>query len=294
MEHRKVRRVQFVEPRDVWLRVTADSEWIQLDTVFGRWSISRAVWTPRLLYWGGWSGTVGGVLWMALILLPYLDYIIRIHSVYGPFSFEVEHVIDTISSYLNTSLLALPLALFLVGLVGLYARIWGTPGRLGTIGFMLASVGLVLTIMNTLFSSWLQVLYRYIVPSNFDGWWSPSPPIWHWLSHTWFGFLSMSIGLALLGIAILSSKALPKWVMILFTFTTLGMYLVPIIVTLVASLMIAGFGLDRYEVWDSLGIFDSFTIMSLMFGASWIWLGQNLLSESTKASIQSNLASAKA
>src|SRR6478672_6985683 len=115
MEQPRIRRVPVGEPPDVWFKLAADSERIQLDTPFGQLSIVRAVWTPKLLYWGGLAGMVGGVLWILLILLPHLNYVIN----YGPgteFVIGEESFINTVSTYLDRSLLALPLALFFVGL----------------------------------------------------------------------------------------------------------------------------------------------------------------------------------
>src|SRR6266487_1468974 len=189
---RKLRRIPIADAErpDVWFRVTANTEWVQFDTLLGRWSASRSVLSPRLFYWGGLAGMIGGALWIVLILVPHLGYATREYSFYFALSYEVRNFIDTVSSYLGLSLLALPLTFFLVGLLGLYARQWQTPGRLGNTGFFLAAVGLILTITNTLYPGWLRGLHTYIVGYDLNGLLFVAPPPFQlWLSHIWLGFL---------------------------------------------------------------------------------------------------------
>lgn len=90
--------------------------------------------------------------------------------------------------------------LFLIGLVGLRARISGRAGQLERRGFQVALLGLAMNLVGNIGDYWLgeEVLHQ---------------PLWgiSFVIGTLLGTLVYIVGSVLLGIAILRMRVLPRW-----------------------------------------------------------------------------------
>ncbi len=97
--------------------------------------------------------------------------------------------------------LGLPIyLLFLVGLLGLHARVRAHAGRLATWGFQLARVGLVMNLVGNVADYWLgrQMLGQVLWGTGFA-------------LGTMLGTAVYTVGAVLLGVAILRTDAWPRW-----------------------------------------------------------------------------------
>jgi hypothetical protein len=291
MEQHRLKRVPAATRgprRDVWFRVTGNSEWIHLETLFGQRTISRAVWTPRLLRWSGLASIVGGVLWFTLIFVTHLSYVILENS---DFLTATWRLVSMIYGSLDLDWLVVPLLLFLVGVVGLYVLQWTHSSRLAKWGLGLSVAGIVLAVMDTLFPFWLKVIHRYVAPGYsglFDGWW-PRPPFHVWFGEVWLDLIIMSVGLALLGIAVSRSRAMATTNL---RSTAPGTFVLPAIFVLLVALFLLW---PFVALTDSLdGVLDMLTIIALLFGVGWIWIGFKLVSRGTRPLTQPLPASSTA
>ena len=245
MEQRKLRRIPVAkaQPWDIWFRAMADREWIQLDTLFGRWSISRPVWTPRLLprllYWGGLASIVGGVLWMLLFLLLGLGWSL-IHSL------QLWRLNDLIALIYDVRWLAIPLPLFLVGLAALYAAQAKVSIWLDKIGFLLAAIGL-LSVLKTNFELDRDGFRNFDGLDNLITGWELLPML-SWYHFVGTGLTILSIGLFLLAIGAVRVKLLPIWGLWILTATILTLPLGWFVSASIAesdAIVISGTGISR-------------------------------------------------
>ncbi len=187
--------------------------------------------------WSGLASVLGGVLWWVLILLKLSD--------------EFTEFIRPYDNYLTP----LPLVLFLVGLAGLFAVLkTGSKSPEGTgfvlvmraAGLTLAFGGLAVAIVGSIFLRSAS----YDVAQQTIGWYA-----------IYLGGTGVSsIGMTLLGITVLRTKALPRWNGSPLAIGLLGILWMPC--HIVATL------------WISTAFFEGLTqVVSAVFGAGWVALG---------------------
>ncbi len=137
--------------------------------------------SPKVILWGGVAGVFSGMLWMMTGLAP--------------------------SS--GGATLVIALILGLGGLVSLYSRQAGQGGRLGLAGFALAIIGTVLALATLWwgFTSFSASTYMEL-HSRIE---RETVLVARSVLITMLAFVTLGVGLAMLGIASLRGKTLPRW-----------------------------------------------------------------------------------
>jgi hypothetical protein len=282
MEQHRLRRVPVATKgprRDVWFRVTGDSESIHLDTLFGRRSFSVAFWRAQLARWGGFAGIVGGVLWIIYSLLAGLEILMM--------DFNWYHLDPLgITLFLDSQLLAFPslflLLLLLIGVAGLHALQLGQTGKLVAIGLFLAAAGLIVHILAIL-GVHVPTLFDLRSDDNFSELfgilnvdWPAIPRPLDWYKSLQPGLLILAIGLVLVTAANLRSKVLPSGPMILLVTTLLLAQLIEPVADWIAPVVDPYyFRILSYQAYAA-------TLLAVFFGIGWVWIGREILSRSSR------------
>jgi hypothetical protein len=190
--------------------------------------------------WSGLAAVLGGVLWVLLVPLITLTYPGRTGwaSVETIFSLAWEDY---------NKLLPIVLLLLLVGLTGLTAKHGRRSGSLGRVGLVVALFGLGLMLLGNVGEFWIAGGIRVGMTSA---------ALVGWMSYS-LGYLLLSIGLVLLGIAALRKKLLPYGNAVPLT---LGLRGFPIFFTVTSGV--------------TLGM-----VLATLFGLGWILLGYSLWSQ---------------
>lgn len=213
--------------------------------------------SSRLAYWAGLSGILGGISWGVLFLLFQIEEL------------RFEYYFSSPAFWPSTRMLIVPMLLFSLCLVGLYVlqedrRMRGAGLR--RLGFVLASLGLISTMLSTLDEYWLDRLLG--TPSYGLIHYSYSGSLFDWDRVASSELMIMGLGLALFGIAAIRAKAWTAWVLVGFVLTSLAIFLVPIGLR---------FFISGYEMYDLLYGGGVFVGVMLLFGAAWATLGYALL-----------------
>lgn len=283
MEHRTFRIENIEEPSDVWFRFTLDPQRLYIYTLLGSFSISRLGLTRNCIRFGGIACMLGGVLWMMLFLLAQLDWYWYwdLPYLYLDTSSEVRWVVTNLLSYASERLLIIPMLLFMVGLVGMYARQVDVSTTLARLGVFICFTGLTITILFFVPYFFYGGYFLYLYVNNYINDWIWSPLYWLPISYP-----IVSIGLLLFGIALLRARVLPTKALILLVVSsfliTLMMITLPLFEPIFGYVILNIFG-DSYsnlEDWvNRLGIF---TVANFLFGVAWVWLGRALWSEGSQ------------
>jgi hypothetical protein len=164
---------------DLWLHTFAD---LLVTALMERIAEgSHYMFSPKVILWGGVAGVFSGMLWMMMGL--------------APSSGDIAGV--------------LALVLGLGGLVGLYFRQAGQAGRLGLAGFALGIIGTVLALaMLWWFFTFLSGSTYREIHSHIE-----REPVLaaRAVLIIMLAFVTLGIGLALLGVASLRAKTLQRW-----------------------------------------------------------------------------------
>jgi len=143
---------------------------------------------------GGLAAILGGVLWIAVRVLVLLEP--------PPFSYDAYN-----------RMFVAPLLLLLVGLLGLSARSAGGRRRLARTGTMAAVGGCALLIAGNVAEFWFVLMQSK--PNANAAYQSGAEEVWIGSEIGWMlfllGFLIMSIGLVLFGVAAVRANELPRW-----------------------------------------------------------------------------------
>jgi hypothetical protein len=193
---------------------------------------------------GGLSAMLGGALWIALALQLEIQ---RRWFDYDAFRLQNQTVVEVLSISISFHLQLILLALICLGCV--YVQHSRRASWLGVIGFLLSTVSLSWAIY---LSSNVEWLSSRLLHTHLYGW-----PPFGWYTVVWPYLLLMSMGLGLLGKAIINSGVLPTSIVRLLIGGTLAIHLAPI--------------LGKFEQYEIA------TALLLLFGISWIMLGSALL-----------------
>jgi hypothetical protein len=196
--------------------------------------------SSNLIRWSGLAAMLGGVMWMLLVPLITLTYPGR--TGWGPKEVIFSLVWEDYNKRLPTVLLLLA-----VGLAGLGVRYGQRSGGLGRAGFVVALFGLGLMLLGNVVEFWVAGGIREGVSSAALG---------GWMSYS-LGYLLLSAGLVLVGIAALREKVLPYGNVVPLI---LGLLSLPVFFTVTSGV---SFG----------------TVLAVIFGLGWVLLGYTLWSE---------------
>lgn len=198
---------------------------------------------------GGLLAMLGGALWIALALQLEVQ---RLWFDYSAFRLQNRTVVQVLSISISFHLQIILLALICLGCV--YIQQSRRAGWLGVIGFLLSTLSLSWTIYLSSNEEWLS---SRLLHTFYYVW-----PPFGWYTVVWPFLLPMSVGLVLLGRAIINSGVLPTGVVRLLIGGALAIHLAPL--------------LGRLEQY---GIA---TALLVLFGVSWIMLGSALLQSRIK------------
>jgi hypothetical protein len=200
--------------------------------------------------WGGLAAILGGVLYFALILRDLMGKV----PAYG---IDVTHALFFL----------VPL-LWLLGLWGFCVRHAEHYGALGTIGIFTGLIGLAVGFIGSLVGLRAELF---------------------WLLY-WLGVRFLYIGLVLLGIATVRARAMSRgWAALILIIGSLGLgraLFVFLEATRGATL------LEASEAQGALGDFLSLwsatvaSVLGLLLGFSWVWLGYVLWTDKTETGQQ--------
>lgn len=200
-----------------------------------------------LVRWGGAAAVLGGMLFIAKLV------------------WDMTNSVPASGTDLTDTLFFLVPLLWLVGLAGFFARYAERYGTLGNMAFIVCLSGLAVGFIGSLAGVWaepLRLLY-------------------------WLGFRFLCIGAVLVGIATIEARALPREVgILLLILGSLGLGRA-LFMFLQATMGATGF--EAPEAQSALGTFLSLwsgtfaSVLGLMFGLAWVWLGYILWTGRTEA-----------
>lgn len=153
-----------------------------------------------LIRWGGPAGVLGGVLWVLIWVLFLLAH--------GTGTVDQQGRILTLTHYDYSKFMVVPVVLFMVTLMSLYAQQQARSGRLGTAGFVLTLVSLALMAVGLALSLWPIPWRSYLVD------WGEPLAMWGGLAYSLSTFV-LAIGLILFGIGTLRTRVWPPWMSLL-------------------------------------------------------------------------------
>jgi hypothetical protein len=242
---------------DLWLHTCAD---LLVTALMERISErSQYMFSPKVILWGGVSGLFSGMLWMMMGL--------------APASAGVAGV--------------LALILGLGGLVGLYSRQAGQGGRLGLAGFALGIIGTVLALVTLL---WDITFFSGSSYREINSHIAREPVLAaQAVLISMLAFVTLGIGLTLLGAASLRAKTLHRW-----RGLPLGLGLLNTIQGItgwVIFYMPLSQGRNPWDPWNPRMYLPTFVVFVLL-GIGWIGLGLMLATEAEAKIAQPPPASA--
>ena len=177
---------------------------------------------------------LGGVLWMVVVPLITLTYPGR--SGWG----RADTLLGLAWEDYNRVLPAV-LLLLLVGLAGLRVQYARRSGKLGTVGFALALVGLGLMLAGNVVEFWVAGGIRERM-STAD--------LIGWITYS-LGYLFLAAGLVLLGVGSVRTRVFPRWKGVPFL---MGLLVLPMYVTVTGGMTVGA-------------------VLSVLFGFGWLALG---------------------
>ena len=242
---------------DLWLHTSADLVVTALmERIMER---SQYMFSPKVILWGGVAGAFGGVLWLMMGLAP--------------------------SS--GGAAMVLALVLGLGGLVSLYSRQAGQGGKLGLAGFALGIIGTVL-VLAALW--WGSTFFSGSTYSEIHSRIEREPVLAaRSILITMLALATLGIGLALLGVASLRAKTLPRW-----RGLPLGLGLLNTLLAITGWLLFyvpLSQGRNPWDPWSP-GDYVVFFVVSVLLGLGWIGLGITLATEAETKIAQPPPASA--
>ena len=243
---------------DLWLHTFADLLVTALmERVMER---SQYMFSPKVILWGGVAGVFSGMFWMMMGLAP---------STGG-------------------AAIVLALVLGLGGLVSLYSRQAGRGGRLGLTGLALGIIGTVLELATFW---WFVTAFSGSTYMEINSRIEREPVLAARATLIMFlAFVTMGIGLALLGVASLRAKTLPRW-----RGLPLGMGLLNILLGITGWLVYyVPLSQERnpWNPWNPADYVVPFAVAILM-GLGWMVLGTMLATDAEAQVAQPPPASAE-
>ena len=202
--------------------------------------------------WDGLAAVLGGVLFFGMILWDMTGNV----PAYG-------------TDVTDTLFFLVPL-LWLVGLWGFCARHEERYGVLGTIGLVTGLIGLAAGFIGSLVGLWAELF---------------------WLLY-WLGVRFLYIGLVLLGIATIRARAMPHgWAALMLILGSLGLGRA---LFMFLEVTMGATGLETSEAQSALalGSFLSLwsgtfaSVLGLLLGLGWVWLGYTLWTSKTETTQQ--------
>ena len=229
---------------DLWLHICVD---LFVTALMERiMEGSQFMFSPKVILWGGVAGVFSGMFWMMMGLAP---------STGG-------------------AAIVLALVLGLGGLVSLYSRQAGRGGRLGLAGLALGIIGTVLELA-TLW--WFVTAFSGSTYIEINSRIEREPVLAARVTLIMFlAFVTMGIGLALLGVASLRTKTLPRW-----RGLPLGMGLLNILLGITGWLIYyvpLSQGRNPWNPWNP-GDYVVPFVVTVLLGLGWIGLGTMLATE---------------
>lgn len=262
MAQHNVRRI-VIEPHshvnDRW-----DDEWLRPALrkvrVVGGW------FAQLLTHYAGAACIFGGVLWTAMLLFFYIEMFWQVFEPDWYWLLSLSNIRD----------LAIPLALFIVGLIGLYSRSARDLTSLAKVGIALAVLGLMISFLATQGQDWFRLDYWLWKLSARDSDFETTfiilvdhYPIWYnlagWYDACQLGLFVFSVGWILFCAAAIRSQVLSRPVGVVLLTTALSIH-VPAVFSLIPEV--------RYEVESSIWVTSGLmAVLLLPFGTSWVLLG---------------------
>jgi hypothetical protein len=253
---------------DGWLRPALS--WLK--SVYARFAPS---WSAMIRRWGGVAGMVGGLLWAALSFVFFL----QTNEIY--FLLDLHASLNPLFYFVRAEYLVVPLAFFLVALLGLYQDEHVRGLRLGRLGFVLSFLGVGLMILLPPLAEWLD--YAWLnrpIANSFHGGWIDTP-LSEWYSKVVLGWTLLKVGLILVGISSLRARALPIVAMLGLTISSIALLLT----TIVGFALSIGVATDllsyeiTYEFNTALYYYGLAPLIAYLFGISWVGVGYALHSK---------------
>lgn len=227
-----------------------------------------AGWFAQLLTrYAGPALIAGGVFWTTMLLFFHIEM----------FSLELDLDWYWLLSLSNIRDLAIPLALFIVGLIGLYHRFTRYLTRPAKVGIALAILGLAISFLTTQGQGWFRLDYWLWKLSARDSDFNTTlitlshypNPIWNnlagWYDACRSGLIIFSVGWALFCVAAMMSKVLSRQVAVVLLVTASSIQ-VPALLSLIPEV--------RYEIESNIWVTSGLMALLLLpFGTSWVLLG---------------------
>jgi hypothetical protein len=275
MQRQRVRRIPVAEPHNVWLRVRSDARHLYFQTLFGDISLYIPDIKRNLVSVGGVAGMVGSGMWITLFTLLQLQVILasalRIKN-----DRLMAAVYDALSFLQNDQrVVVVPLLLFILATLGLYACLQNTSSKIAKCGLFLVLLGLAL-------STWLGTFMNtYVCCDSFA-------TLWRLFSVILFCDFFISLGVLLLGLPLIKERVLPKrgilflimsvWAMQFILYLMISLQYIPFH-SLMIFLQYIPFHIEYFSFHDFLAQYGILTASALLFGASWTWLGMEMWSK---------------
>jgi len=229
---------------DLWLHTFADLVFTALmEHMMER---SQYMFSPKVVLWGGLASVFGGVFWLMMGIAP--------------------------SS--GGAAIVLALVLGLGGLVGLYSRQAGQGRRLGLAGFAFGVIGTVLMLATLWwFFSFLSGSTSTELHSRIE---RETVLVARAVLTIMLAFVTLGVGVAMLGIASLRAKTLPRW-----RGLPLGLGLLDTILGISGWLIYyvpLSQGRNPWNPWNPGDYVIPFAVFVLL-GLGWMGLGITLMAE---------------
>lgn len=204
----------------------------------------RATLSLNLLRWCAFAAFVGGALFFGKILWGMMNVV----PAYAP-------------DFTDTLFFLVPL-LWLIGLAGFHIRYAGRYGTLEEIGFLIAFGGVAVGVVGSLGGIWIETLR---------------------LAY-WLGFRFLCIGLVLLGVASIRARVLPRGLSALILI--LGLLGLGRALFMFFAATMGAMGIEAPETpgtFLSLWAGTLTSLLGLLFGLGWVWLGLVLWADKSEA-----------
>ncbi len=246
----------------------------------------------KVVFWSGLASTLGGLVWITLFLFVQFYMTIVYGDYYdSPFYDYYYNIASEFYRNMNVQLVLVPILLFLIALVGLYLytrQQHESYSRYGWFGLKLSFAGIILVIIGRLILQWLSSatyegllnlssLFQQEEQSDFQGFillplhtnilW-PTTEVSSWYYAMMPGFLVLSAGLILYGVAAIKARILPKVGTLLLIISSMAVHVFPLAVDML-------FPYDEAQRIYEGGVF---TLLLVLFGMGWMWLGYVLWS----------------
>lgn len=238
--------------------------------------------SSNLIRLSGLMAVVGGVLWVTQLILMQLQvlYLVQFYTVDVYNNPDCADCRSPFHQGNSGYVLAIPMLLLLVGLIGLYLQAGHRlyQGWWAKTGISLLIVGVAWAIAHASGHSFGDhQLYWFGGYGGLIGY--PSPPLTMlWYGSLGPGFIVFSIGLVLLVNAYAKHRVLSNRIAVAFTVSSLVMNIFAWVQHLVLSSYRYANDVPQYH-------YMLFTLLFVVFGLCWIWLGADLWKRGSKQSL---------